>query len=417
MGVVRERADRRARHLRRPRRTRIIDAQLRADDARPGPEEDQVVTLSHAGYIKRCRLDEWRTQRRGGHRQAGMSTRAEDFVATLFIANTHSMLLVFTDQGKVYPLHVYEVPEGARDARGRPIINLVPVPDDERVTAVVSVRDRVRRPATCCSSAAQGLVKRTPMEAFRNLRAGGMRAASVADDDVLLIVRLIEGPGHVMLFSRGGKCIRFPLDEVPEYGRTARGNLGINLAEGDVIVDAVFAPADVAAEEGAGEEEEEAPSELPDGEPVAEPDDAWETTLLTITENGYGSRTPFVAYRLQGRNGKGIISFRTGPITGAVVGAVRVHADDQLMLVTDSGRVIRIAADSVPITLSRAVKGVRLMRLEEGEKLVDIARLEEPVEVEGVVAAPQPDETHGLDDEGIEPDGDSIDDDDDSSDD
>jgi DNA gyrase subunit A len=386
------------------RRTRIVDAHSDLTMHDLVAEEDQAVTLSHAGYIKRVRLDEWRTQHRGGTGKRGMSTRAEDFVSSLFIANTHSQLLVFTDQGKVFPLHVYDVPEGGRESRGRPIINLVPVPDDERVTAVISVRDFESDPRDLLFVSREGLVKRTPMSAFQNLRAGGMRATAVADDDHLLLVRFIDGPGHVMLFTRGGKCIRFPLDEVPEYGRTARGNLGMNLAEGDVIVDAVIAPADQAAVAGPAEEEEEEAAEP--NEPVegAEPPpDEWESTLLTITENGYGSRTPFVAYRVQGRNGKGIISFRTAGAPGAVVGAVRVRADDELMLVTDSGRVIRIAANSVPVTVSRAVKGVRLMRLEDGEKIVDVARVEEPNELPEPRAAapvePAPFDESALDEE------------------
>jgi DNA gyrase subunit A len=253
-----------------------------------------------------------------------------------------------------------------------------------------------------------------------------MRAASVADGDSLLLVRLIEGTGHVMLFSKGGKCIRFPLANVPEYGRNARGNMGINLANGDIVVDAVFAPEmDEAAEDDEAvtidddivldddtvlDDDDDEVDELDEADEAAVDDT--ETTLLTVTENGYGSRTPFRAYRVQGRNGKGIRSFRTGPTTGGVVGAVEVRNEDQLMLVTNTGRVIRISAKSVPVTVSRAVKGVRLMRLEDEEVLVDIERLEEPTEseeelaaegVEGAEAEAETAETSGPDDDSADP--------------
>jgi DNA gyrase subunit A len=350
-------------------------------------EEDQVVTLSHLGYIKRVKLDEWRMQRRGGVGKRGMSTRDEDFVTSIFIANTHSILLVFTDKGIVFPLHVYDVPEGSRGSRGRPIINLVPVPDDERVTAVVSVRSFDDEDIDLMFVSKEGLIKRTSLTAFRNLRSGGMRAAAVAEGDTLLLVRLVES-----------------------YGRNARGNMGINLADGDYIVDALLAPA--ADEILTGEEDEEDEVSVSDVESLEEEVETaeGETTLLTVTENGYGSRTPFGAYRVQGRNGKGIISFKTGDTTGGVVGAVEVSGDDQLMLVTNTGRVIRISAGSVPVTVSRAVKGVRLMRLEDEEVLVDIERLEEPEEDEETVEAADADaeasETDASETDG--PDGEDV---------
>jgi DNA gyrase subunit A len=386
MGVVREELVEILQEFADERRTRILDAQHELTMHDLVAEEDQVVTLSHLGYIKRCKLDEWRTQRRGGVGKRGMTTREEDFVTSIFIANTHSSMLVFTNDGKVFPLPVYDVPETNRDAKGRPIINLVPVPDGERVSAVVSVRDITSESSdSLLFVSRQGLIKRTPLTAFRNLRAGGMRATGVAEGDELLLVRILDADCHIMLFTKEGKCIRFPLEAVPVYGRNARGNLGINLAEGDVVVDAVVAPPDEDAEV-AGEEDEELEVEETvdadaDAEELAEEDPS-ETTLLTVSELGYGSRTPFSAYRVQGRNGKGIISFRVGESTGSVVGAVPVSSDDQLMLVTDTGRVIRIDAASVRFTKSRNVKGVRLMRLEANERLVDFERVAEEDETE-----------------------------------
>ena len=377
-----------------PRRTRILDAQGELSMQDLVAEEDQVVTLSHLGYIKRCRTDEWRTQRRGGMGKKGMATRNEDFVTSIFIANTHSMLLVFTDQGTVFPLMVYDVPEAARDAKGRAIVNLVPVPEGERVSAVVSLKQLDDPTLSLLFVSRQGLIKRTSIAEFRNLRQGGMRACGVAEGDALVLVRVIDtSPYHVVLFSRGGKCIRFGLDEVPEYGRPARGNMGMQLADGDEVVDVVLAPPDAVADEEADDEADDEPA----GEEEAAEVEATEpeSTLLTVTELGFGSRTDFHAYRQQRRNGKGILSFKIGEATGAVVGAVEVRPEDQLMLVTDTGRVIRIAASSVPVRRSRAVKGVRLMRLEAGERIVDIERLEEPeeaaeaVEEAAVEAAPE----------------------------
>ena len=362
-----------------PRRTRIVDAAGELSMHDLVAEEDQVVTLSHLGYIKRCRPDEWKTQRRGGMGKRGMATRQEDFVTSIFVANTHSMLLVFTDQGTVFPLMVYDVPEAARDAKGRAIVNLVPVPEGERVSAVVSLKNLDDTSLSLLFVSRQGLVKRTSIAEFRNLRQGGMRACGVAEGDALVLVRVVDSAEyHVILFSRGGKCIRFGLDEVPEYGRPARGNLGMQLADGDEVVDVVLAPADALPLDDAKDDEDDAPLE----EEIEEVGELTGSTLLTVTELGFGSRTDFHAYRPQRRNGKGILSFKIGDATGSVVGAIEVWPDDQLMLVTDTGRVIRFAAASVPVRRSRAVKGVRLMRLEPGERIVDLDRLEEPEEAD-----------------------------------
>ncbi len=363
------------------RRTRIVDARSELTMHDLVAEEDQIVTLSHAGYIKRARPDAWRMQRRGGVGKKGMTTREEDFVTSLFVANTHDTLLVFTDEGMVFPLPVYEVPEAGREAKGKPIINLVPVPEGQRVAAVVSVRELDDASHSLVFVSRQGVVKRTPLPAFRNLRQAGMRAALVGDDDALLLVRVTDGAGHLMLFTHGGKVIRFPLEDVPLYGRSARGNLGINLADGDVVVDAVLAPADLAAEADALDAEEAGEADDVHVHDDADDDDAVLDSslpaLLTVTENGMGTRTPYEAYRVQGRNGKGLLAFKVSDASGQVVGAVEVTGDDQVMLVTDTGRVIRIQASSVPLTKGRVVSGVRLMRLEPGERIVDIERLEE----------------------------------------
>jgi len=331
------------------RRTRIVENRSELSMHDLVAEEDQIVTLSHMGYIKRCSPDEWRMQRRGGVGKKGMRTRDEDFVTSMFVANTHSLLLVFTDRGRVFKKHVYDVPEAGRDAKGRPIVNLVPIAENERVASVVSVREIDQDDKGLLFVSERGLVKRTPLDAFRNLTSAGMRAAGVAEGDALKFVRKIEGDVDIMLFTEQGKCIRFTLDGLRPMGRSARGNGGIRLEDDDRVVDALLVPSE-------GEE-------------------SGDTTLLTVSANGFGKRTPFEEYRVQGRFGKGILSFRVDDATGGVIGAMEVHEDDQIMLVTDTGRVIRMSAAEVRQTKGRAVKGVRLMRLETDERIVDTARL------------------------------------------
>jgi DNA gyrase subunit A len=368
------------------RRTRIVDARGELTMHDLVAAEDQVVTLSHLGYIKRCSPDEWRMQHRGGMGKRGMNTRAEDFVTSLFIANTHSLLLVFTQKGRVYRLNVYEVPQAGRGAKGRPIINLVPVEDGDRIAAVVSVRslevDEGEPAPDLLFVSRGGIVKRTPLRAYRNLRSAGLIACGVADDDELVVVKLVHAGEQcsVMLLSHQAQCIRFDWDQVPEYGRSARGNRGIKLFGDDYVVDAVLLPAwEVPALDDELDDDDddvdvdgEGSDDSSDEDLVIEDD----LTLLTVTEHGYGKRTRFNKYRAQHRNGKGLRSFSLSNDTGNIVGAVPVGADDQLMLVTDTGRVIRIEIDSVR-QYGRVTKGVKLMRLADGERIVDMARYAE----------------------------------------
>ncbi len=362
-----------------PRRTEIRDARGELSMLDLVPEEDQVVTISRLGYIKRVKVDEWRMQRRGGTGKMGMSTRDEDFVTSIFVANTHSVLMVFTNTGKVYPLNVYEVPEMGRTAKGRPIVNLVPAAKDEKIAAVVSVReiaDEDDRDLLFVSR--QGLVKRTPLSAYKNIRLGGLIACGVAEGDEVAVVQLMN-PGDevdVMIFTRWGQCIRFRKGGpkgAPVYGRTARGNKGIRLREGDWVVDALLVPAAPLDDEDGDEVDEDELDDVSVDDAGAD-DDA--QLLLTVTTHGYGKRSPLSQYRVQGRNGSGIIAHRINDKVGALVGARLVCNADQLMLVTDTGRVIRIPANQIS-TYGRASQGVRLMRLDDGEQIVDLARLQE----------------------------------------
>lgn len=396
------------------RRTRIVDARGELTMHDLVAEEDQIVTLSHLGYIKRVRTDEWRMQRRGGFGKKGMATRDEDFVNSLFVANTHSMLLVFTSGGLMLPLHVYDVPEGSRDAKGRPIVNLVPMPEGQRVNAVVSVRELDDPDTHLVFVTKQGFLKRTPLDAFKNLRTGGMRATNLEDGDELLAVHVVSDLDvHLMLFSKSGRVIRFPLSDVNTYGRTARGTYGMRLDDDDAIVDAEIAPPDANLsiddddDDDTGDDAVEIDEGEDDGEEVPE---MWATTLLTVSEFGYGCRIPFDRYRVQKRYGKGILALRTSERTGGVTGALEVAPDDQVMLITDTGRVIRIAARSIRAYLSRPVQGVRVMRLDDGERIVDIERIVEDdeddvlegEEIEGTEAADDAVEATDADEGAVE---------------
>jgi DNA gyrase subunit A len=382
-----------------PRRTRIVEARGELTMHDLVAEEDQVVTVSHLGYIKRCSPSEWRMQRRGGTGKQGMSTRDEDFVTSMFIANTHSLLLVFTSEGKVFPLQVYDVPEAGRGGKGRPIVNLVAVPEGERIASVVSLRNLDDDQVSLLFVSRQGLIKRTGLEQYRNLRQSGLIAVLVAEGDELVSVRIAEGTDHhVMLLTREGKCIRFTFDQVPELSRSARGNRGMQLAPGDEVVDALLVPAVSAEELGDDDESDEAAdAEIDEEADVASADESdvglveaeAETTLLTVTALGFGKRTPFGQYRIQGRYGKGILSIKTTATTGGVVGALEVRRDDQIMLATDRGRVIRIAAAEVRLVMGRSSRGVRLMRLDRGERIVDLAVVQDAEEPE-VIESQEP---------------------------
>ena len=388
------------------RRTRIVDARSDLTLHDLVAEEDHVVTLTQRGYIKRCSPSEWRMQRRGGAGKQAMATRDEDFVTSLFIANTHDTLLVFTATGKVFPLPVHEVPEAGRAARGKPIVNLVPVEDDP-IAAVVSIGDDEPADTALVFVSREGLVKQTPLVAFKNLRSGGMIACDVADGDRLVIVHKVEGRDHhLMLFARGGRCIRYVWDEVKEVGRAARGTRGIALDDTDEVVDAVVLSADMPSSGGDEDEDEAAAPDVETtlesadlgADPAADADSDIGPMLLTVTELGFGKRTHFAEYKLQGRYGKGVLSFRVTGKTGQVVGAVIVTPDQQVMLVTNSGRVIRIRAGDVR-RVGRVTQGVRLMRLEPGEVIVDMAVVDEtePPASAAPSAAPEADSFDGID--------------------
>ena len=330
-----------------PRRTRIVDneGELSIEDLIA--EEDQIITLSMAGYIKRTSQAEYEVQRRGGVGRKAMGTRDEDFVTDIFVANTHGMVLVFTDRGRMFKVPVYNLPEAGRAARGRPIINLVPMAANESVRTVLAIRD-MEGDDDLLFFSRNGLVKRTPLQAYINVRSSGIIACDIAEDDELLTVRLGREHMHVLLSTAQGMAIRFAITDeaVRPMGRGTRGVRGIGLREGDTVVDATVVDAD-------------------------EPD-----SLCTVTAFGYGKRTAIEEYRSQNRAGLGLIDIKTTERNGEVVGAVQVIPGDRIMLVTDTGRAIQIPADGIS-QIGRNTQGVRLMRVDEGERVVSVARLAE----------------------------------------
>jgi DNA gyrase subunit A len=335
-------------------------------------EEEMVVTVSHLGYVKRNPVSTYRAQRRGGRGKTGAGTREEDFLESLFVASTHSYVLVFSDRGRVYWLKVHEIPQAGRAARGKPIVNLVRLEPGEKVAAILPVR-RLPEPAPERAEEAppqaeaeeaeaegaqyvflatrNGLVKKTRLDAFARPRPSGIVALSIEEGDTLMAARLTDGRSHVLLSTAQGMAIRFPEADVRPMGRGAYGVKGITLEAGDEVVSA-----DVLAE----------PRE---GEPAP--------TLLTVTRNGYGKRTELAEYRIQSRGGKGIITIRTTERNGPVVAALRIVDSEEVMLITNQGMLIRMRAKQISV-IGRVTQGVRLIALESsGEQVVAAARVAE----------------------------------------
>ncbi|MGI9335349.1 MAG: DNA gyrase subunit A [Gammaproteobacteria bacterium] len=315
--------------------------------------EDVVVTLSNGGYVKWQSLDLYAAQRRGGRGKTATTTKQEDFVETLLVANTHDTILCFSSRGKVYWLRVFELPQASRTARGRPIVNLLPLEEGERINAILPLSDFQKHGAAGEGEGAQGyvfmatasgVVKKTPLSDFSRPRSTGIIAIDLLDDDQLVGVALTDGERDVMLACSSGKSIRFNERDVRAMGRTARGVRGMRFAAGERIISLIIVESGM---------------------------------ILTVTENGYGKCTPAEDYRGQGRGGQGLISIRTTTRNGPVVGALLVHRSDEIMLITDGGTLVRTRVDEISV-LGRNTQGVTLMRLSEGERLVGLQRIEDP---------------------------------------
>lgn len=324
------------------RRTEIVVGEELIEDEDLIPQEEVVITLTHQGYIKRLPVSTYRSQRRGGRGITGMGTKEDDFVEHLFVTNTHHFIMFFTNKGRVYRLKAYEVPEFGRTAKGIPIINLIQIEKDEYITAVIPIKEY--RPNNYLFFATkEGIVKRTSLDAFENIRQSGLFAINLRDEDELIGVRLTDGKQEIILGTRRGMAIRFSEEDVREMGRAATGVKGIRLREGDWVI----------------------------GMDVA--DDKQD--LLVVTSKGYGKRTPLTEYRRQTRGGIGVITLNVTERNGPIVGLKTVSTDHDLMLVTALGVVIRLDVNEVS-SMGRNTQGVRLIRLEEEDEVATVAKVE-----------------------------------------
>jgi DNA gyrase subunit A len=311
-------------------------------------DEEMAVTISHEGYIKRNPVTLYRAQRRGGKGKIGTTTKEEDFVEDLIIASMHSYILFFTTTGKVYWVKVHELPQASRAAKGKPIVNLLNLDPGERVSAFLSVREFVEGRFIVFATK-KGAVKKTDLMLYSNPRASGIRAIGLENGDEVIGVRLTDGQQELILSTLDGQSIRFKEDQVRPTGRGTYGVLGIRLDSGDAVVSMEM------LNRGA--------------------------SILTVSEKGYGKRTEMEEYRLQSRGGKGIITMKATEKTGRIVGGQQVTDDDQLMLVTNNGKIIRLRMRDIRV-IGRNTQGVRLIDLEEGERVVSLARLAEKEEEE-----------------------------------
>ena len=311
--------------------------------------EDVVVTLSHAGYIKSQPLKEYRSQRRGGRGKTATTVKEEDFVDKLLIANTHDTILCFSSRGRVYWLKVYEIPQAGRGARGKHIANLLPLAEGEKITAIQPVRE-YEAGKTVFMATSDGTVKKTALTEFSRPRPSGIIAIELTDGNRLVGVGITDGTSDILLFSSAGKVVRFPEDEVRPMGRAARGVRGISLADDQSIVSLIIAGS---ADEAAA--------------------------VLTATMNGYGKRTPLTDYPKHHRGGQGVISIQVNERNGAVVGAVLVKDEDETMLITDAGVLIRTRVKEISV-VGRNTQGVTLIDLGEGEKLAGVEKVAEAEE-------------------------------------
>lgn len=386
-----------------PRRTQFLNIDPTVTDEDLIPDQEMVVTISHQGYVKRNPLNIYRAQTRGGRGKMGMSTKEEDYVEDLFVALNHDYLMVFTSKGRMYWLKVYDVPLASRTAKGKPLVNLINLAQDERVAAVMPVR-KFDGDRTVVMVTRKGVIKQTELSAFSNVRAAGLIACTVDEDDELMYVRVALNGQDILLVSRLGKAIRFPGTDVRTMGRTARGVRGMDLGENDYITGVEV----VDLEPGAGSDEvlsdviDEPQVASGEEEETADVEDG--NYILTVTENGFGKRTATGAYRRQKRGGLGTINIKTTDRNGSVVGSVMVHPNDEVMFITNTGVILRTKASSIRIT-GRSAQGVKLMNLEKDERIVAVARvleslLETPAAVEEVARGMEDgsnlEETEGL---------------------
>ncbi len=322
------------------RRTEIVDEEVEITLEDLIQDEDVVITVTHSGYIKRTNVSAYRTQGRGGKGRIGMTTRDEDFIDHVFVASTHSYLLIFTNRGHVYWIKVYEIPDVGTAGRGKAIVNLVNMTKDEKIADIVSVKD-FEPDRYVVMATRNGIVKKTALTEYSNPRSSGIIAITVPDDDELIGCQLTDGSYDILLATKRGKAIRFSEEGVREMGRTARGVIGIRLAEGDIVVG-------MSALVGDGH-------------------------FLTVTEGGFGKRTAVEEYPRQGRGGSGVINVRVGEKNGMVVNTLHVHEQSSVMLITALGKLIQLRVEDIRDTQTRATVGVKCIELDEGDYVASMA--------------------------------------------
>jgi DNA gyrase subunit A len=361
------------------RRTVIVEDEGEITDEELIAEEEMVVTFTHGGYVKRTPLSEYRSQNRGGKGVKGAESNEDDFVKELFVASTHDELLMFTTKGRCYTKRVFEIPAGGRVSRGKALVNFLELKDGEKVLTTLTVKSF--DPGWFVFFATRnGTVKKVELESFGNIRAAGIKAIGLDDDDTLVAVRLTDGQSDVLICTRNGYAVRFSEGKVRAMGRDARGVRGVNLRDGDAVVGMTTFAHDS------------------------------QESLLTVCERGYGKRTRLVEYPTKGRGGMGIITIRTTERNGKVVAVRVVGEDDHLILITDRGKLIRVPVAGVS-TVGRAAQGVRIMRVDDGEKVSAVERLADPEDQEAIEAAepveaaePEPEDEEALLDQGEEDD-------------
>jgi len=340
-GVIREELVEIQQKYSTERRSVIVDREVELSAEDLIADEQMVITATHSGYIKRTPLNLYRSQRRGGKGRIGMSTRTEeDLLDYLFVASTHSYILIFTDRGKMHWLKVWKVPEVGSAGKGKPIVNLINIEPGQKIAAVLAVQDFDSEGFVVMASR-KGYIKRTPIRAFSNPRAVGIIACGVDEGDELMTAGLAEKEDELFLFSKRGKAIRFKIDDVRPMGRTARGVRGIRLRKDDELVGMDI---------------------------VADPS----VNILTVTQHGYGKRTPISAYRLQHRGGLGVINISTSERNGLVISSHQVADDSEIIIITSNGKIIRMKTDRIRQTISRSAQGVKLIDLGKADQVADV---------------------------------------------
>ena len=358
-----------------PRRTQIVGAveEIKLEDLIA--DTDNAITVSHAGYIKRTQVDVYRHQSRGGKGRIGARTREEDFVEHLFIASAHSYILLFSSKGRVYWLKVYEIPEAAAATRGKAITSLVKFQEDEHLTAVVAARNLEEEGTYVFFATRNGTVKKTTLSEFSNPRPSGIIAINLEAKDELIGAQLTDGKQMIFLASRGGQAILFRETEVRSMGRNAGGVIGMDLAKDDYLVSMQAVKPDFEIIRKESKKETQNLDEL-DGDAIR---DSLTTLMLTAAEKGYGKRTPLAEYRITSRGGKGVINLKSTERNGPVVAALQVSEESDVMIITEYGKVIRVHSNEIR-EAGRSTQGVRLLRLEEGDKVAAAAAILEEQE-------------------------------------